>query len=78
METTVKGLFALRQLRRDIQDDAGLDFPQGMHKEMLILYDVCKGLDLNIFQCKEVLAEVGWSYIHNYLETPVDLSTGNF
>lgn len=77
METTVKGLFALRQLRRELQDDAGLDFPQATQKEMLILYDVCKGLDLNIFQCKEVLGEVGWCYIHNYLETPVDLSTRN-
>lgn len=71
METTVKGLFALRQLRREFQDDAGLDFPQAMHTEMLVLYDVCKSLDLNLFQCQEVLGEVGFQYVHTYLETPV-------
>ncbi|MFN8446560.1 MAG: hypothetical protein U0175_37560 [Caldilineaceae bacterium] len=49
METAVKGLFALRQLQREFQDDAGLDFPQAMHTEMLVLYDVLESLDLNLF-----------------------------
>lgn len=64
METSMKGLYALCQLRRNLQDDAGLNFPQATHKEMLILYDVCKGLDLNLFQCKEVLGEVAWRYVN--------------
>ena len=71
MEATTKGLLALRQLRRDLQDDAGLDFPQAMHTEMLVLYDVCKSLDLNLFQCQDVLGEVGWHYVHAYLEMPI-------
>lgn len=36
MEISTKGLFALRQLRRDWQDDAGSDFPQALHTEMLV------------------------------------------
>jgi len=78
MEVSIKGLFALRHLRRDLQDNAGLNFPQATHREMLILYDVCKGLDLNLFQCKEVLGEVAWRYVNNYLETPIELSKRNF
>ena len=73
MAIAVKDLLALRQLRRDIQDNAGLDFPQATHTEVLVLYDVCKSLDLNIFQCKEILGEIGWHYINDYLETPVKL-----
>jgi len=72
METTMKGLFALRQLRRDWQDDAGLDFPLALHTEMLVLYDVCRCLGLNIFQCREVLSEVGWAYVNGYLERRVE------
>lgn len=72
MQTTMKGLFALRQLRRDLQDDAGLNFPQATHTEMLVLHDVCRCLDLNIFQCREVLGEVGWAYVNGYIERRID------
>lgn len=78
METSMKGLYALRQLRRDLQDDAGLNFPQATHREMLILYDVCKSLDLTLFQCKEILGEVAWRYVNNYLEMPIELPKRNF
>ena len=73
MEVTTKGLFALRQLRHDLQDNAGLHFPQDVHTEMLVLYDVCRSLDFNIFQCREVLGEVGWDYINDHLERRIDL-----
>jgi hypothetical protein len=73
METTNKGLWALRQLRQEIQDDTGLAFPQAMHNEILVLYDVCKCLDLNIFQCKDVLGEVGWAYVNGYLERQIEI-----
>lgn len=72
METTMKGLFALRQLRRDLQDDAGLNFPQALHAEILVLHDVCRCLDLNIFQCREVLGEVGCAYVNGYLERRIN------
>ena len=73
MEISIKGLYALRQLRRELQDDAGFDFPHAMHTEMLVLYDVCRCLDLNIFQCREVLGEVGWAYANGYLERKVEV-----
>jgi len=73
METTMKGIFALRQLRRDLQDDADLSFPQATHTEMLVLHDVCRCLDLNIFQCREVLGEVGWAYVNGYIERRIDV-----
>lgn len=73
METTMKGIFALRQLRRDLQDDAGLNFPHALHTEMLVLHDVCRCLDLNIFQRREVLGEVGWAYVNGYLERKIEV-----
>ncbi len=75
MEATMKGLFALRQLRRELQDDAGLNFPQGVHTEMLVLYDVCRSLDLNLFQCRDILGEVGWAYVNGYLERRIELKS---
>jgi hypothetical protein len=71
METNMKGLYALRKLRQELQDDAGLEFPQAIHTEMLVLYDVCKCLDFNLFQCKAVLGEIGWRYINSYLAMPI-------
>jgi len=75
MEATMKGLFALRHLRRELQDNAGLNFPQEVHKEMLVLYDVCRSLDLNLFQCRDVLGEVGWAYVNGYLERRIELKS---
>jgi|688.fasta_scaffold431728_2 hypothetical protein len=71
METNMKGLYALRKLRQELQDDAGLEFPQAIHTEMLVLYDVCKCLDFNLFQCKAVLGEIDWRYINSYLAMPI-------
>jgi hypothetical protein len=34
---------------------------------------VCRCLGLNIFQCREVLSEVGWAYVNGYLERRVDV-----
>jgi len=75
MQVTTKGLFALRQLRRDLQDNAGLNFPHDLHSEMLVLYDVCRSLEFNIFQCREVLGEIGWAYVNGYLERRIDLKS---
>ena len=33
----MKGIQSLRQLRRDLQDEAGLSFPQAVHIELLAL-----------------------------------------
>jgi hypothetical protein len=75
MEATMKGLFALRQLRRELQDNAGLNFPQEVHTEMLVLYDVCRSLDLNLFQCRDILGEVGWAYVNGYLERRINVKS---
>ena len=69
----MKGIQSLRQLRRDLQDEAGLSFPQAVHIELLVLYDVCRCLEFNIFQCKEVLGEVGWAYVNGYLARRIEL-----
>jgi hypothetical protein len=73
MLVALQGMLALRQLRMELQEDAGDAFPSSVHTEMLVLYDVCKSLDLNIFQCREILGEACWAYINDYLTSAVSL-----
>ena len=71
MEVTMKGAFALKRLRQELQETAGEEFPNGIHRELLVLYDVCKYLDLNIFEAKDVLGEFGWLYVTTQICSPV-------
>lgn len=66
-----QGVMALAKLCKEWQQDAGDEFPEGMSNHLLILYDVCKLLDLNIFQTQEVLSERGWRYVIAYISTPI-------
>jgi hypothetical protein len=70
MEVTMRGALALRQLRHELQDGAGDDFPDGVLTELLVLHDVCKSLGLHIFQAREVLGEVGWKCVADYINAP--------
>lgn len=66
---TTKSLGKLKKLRQDLQEDAGLDYPNDVMDQLLMLYDVCKCLDLNIFQVKDILGEVGWSAVNAYINS---------
>lgn len=66
-----QGVVALTNLRKEWQKDAGEEFPEGLSNQLLILYDVCKLLELNIFQIQEVLSEHGWRYVTAYINTPI-------
>jgi len=71
MHTTMAGICALRKLRKAWQEDAGDVFPEAVLTQLLVLYDVCKGLELNIFQIEDVLGRAGWQGIRDYLNTTV-------
>lgn len=71
MEVTMRGAVALKRLRQELQENAEEDFPNGIHRELLVLYDVCKCLDLNIFEAKDVLGEFGWRYVTRQISSPV-------
>ena len=75
MYTDQRGMKALQQLRIDLQESAGFDFPQGCLKELLVLYDVCKYLDLNIFQAQDVLGVHGYASVADYINQPVDVNS---
>lgn len=66
-----EGIIALRSLRHEWQQDAGEHFPQAVLIELLVLRDICKKLDLNIFQCQDVLGEEGWGYVNAYINMPI-------
>ena len=70
MLITMAGLTKLQALRQELQEDAGENFPQGVMTELLVLYDVCKLLELNIFQAREVIGELAWKYITSYINSP--------
>lgn len=70
MEVSMRGAVALRQLRHQLQDSAGEDFPQGVLTELLVLHDVCRSLDLNVFQAREILGESGWRCVAEYINGP--------
>lgn len=70
MEVTTKGAIALKQLRQKLQEDANGEFPKAVMRELLILHDVCKSLDLNVFQAKEVLGNSGWQGVVGHLNSP--------
>lgn len=67
MLTTMAGICALRKLRQAWQEDAGDAFPDDVITELLVLYDVCKRLDLNIFQIEDVLGRAARQGINDYL-----------
>jgi hypothetical protein len=71
MLITMAGLTKLQALRQELQEDAGENFPQGVMTELLVLYDVCKLLELSIFQAREVLGELAWKSVTNYINSPI-------
>ncbi|MEM7127027.1 MAG: hypothetical protein AAF702_11905 [Chloroflexota bacterium] len=74
MRTTVAGISGLRQLRMQLEEDAGDDFPEAVFTEILTLYDVCHTLHLNVFQIREVLGNAALLGIHNHLDATVILT----
>ncbi|MEZ4711609.1 MAG: hypothetical protein R3A44_30725 [Caldilineaceae bacterium] len=74
MLTTVAGICALRKLRKAWQEDAGDSYPEAVMTELLVLYDVCSGLELNIFQKTDILGQIAWEGIQHHLDTPVMLA----
>lgn len=68
MIINVLGIRALQKLRFEHQEAAGLDFPEACLTEMLFLYDVCKYLELNIFQAQEVLGAPAWEMVSNHIK----------
>ncbi|MEZ4713113.1 MAG: hypothetical protein R3A44_38340 [Caldilineaceae bacterium] len=71
----LRGMKALQQLRIDIQESAEMEFPHACLTEMLLLYDVCKYLELSIFQAREVLGAPAYHMVMKHLNAPVSLPT---
>lgn len=71
----LRGVKALQQLRIQHQEAAGLEFPEACLDEMLFLYDVCKYLELSLFQSQEVLGAPAYKMVTDYINSPVGLPT---
>jgi len=75
MLTTMAGIMALERLRTQLEEDAGDAFPHDVLPQLLMLYDVCRCLDLSIFHIREVLGDVGWTFLRAELDAPVGRPT---
>lgn len=69
------GIQALKQLRFDLQESAGHEFPHSQLTEMLVLYDVSKALGLSVFQAKEVLGEAAYDMVAAHINSPAVIPT---
>lgn len=70
MRTDLNGLDALKHLRQAWQEDAGTAYPHDVLPQLLVLYDVCKGLDLNVFEATTVLGQVGLQAVKAHINAP--------
>lgn len=75
MLTTMAGIMALERLRTQLEEDAGDAFPHDVLPQLLMLYDVCRCLDLSIFHIREVMGDVGWAFVRAELDAPVGTPT---
>lgn len=70
-----RGTIALQQLRIDLQESAGVDFPHACLTEMLLLYDACKYLELSVFQAQEILGVSAYQMVTAHINSPVGYPT---
>ncbi|MEZ4677260.1 MAG: hypothetical protein R2932_23885 [Caldilineaceae bacterium] len=52
-----------------------MDFPDGCLTELLILYDICKSLELSIFQAQQVLGAPAWELVIEHINGPAGMPT---
>ncbi len=75
MLTTMTGIMALERLRTELEEDAGDAFPHDVLPQLLMLYDVCRCLELSIFHIREVMGDSGWAFVRSELAAPVGKPT---
>lgn len=75
MHVTMAGVIALEQLRMQLEEDAGADYPHDVRTELLMLYDVCSRLNMGLFYMQDVLGDKGWAYVQAEIDKPVGLPT---
>ena len=77
MRTDLYGLERLQQLRQQLQEDTGETYPQGVMRELLVLYDVGKALDMTYFELRSVMGVDGFKAVtqhinsHELIDVPV-------
>lgn len=69
----LRGIQALQQLRQEFQESAGVAFPGSCLKEMLVLYDVCKKLEVPLTFTKVVLGAPAYDMVMDYINAPINL-----
>ncbi|MCX6048117.1 MAG: hypothetical protein NT075_23710 [Chloroflexi bacterium] len=74
MRTDMQGLDSLKNLRQQWQEDAVEEYPKDVLPELLVLYDVCGALDLNIFEAREVLGNAALQAVKEHINSPANIA----
>jgi len=74
MRTNLQGIDSLKNLRQQWQEDAGEEYPRDVLSELLVLYDVCEALDLNIFEARDVMGTTGLQAVREHINSPADIT----
>ena len=67
----LRGVKALQELRIELEESAGLAFPESCLSEMLLLYDVCKHLELPLHHAQGVLGAPAYKMVKDYINSPL-------
>jgi hypothetical protein len=75
MITDLRGIKALQHLRLELEESAGSEFPNSCLPQMLMLYDVCKHLELPLHHAQGVLGASAFEMVTEYINGQVGLPT---
>jgi hypothetical protein len=71
MITDLRGVKALQQLRLELEESAGQEFPESCLPQMLLLYDVCKHLEIPLHHAQGVLGSSAYKMVTDHINRPI-------
>ena len=71
MITDLRGVKALQHLRLELEESAGSKFPDSCLPQMLMLYDICRHLELPLHHAQGVLGSSAFKMVTAYINVPV-------
>lgn len=68
MLTSNAGVSELARIRQELETESGSDYPHTVLRELLVLYDACGALGLDMRRIEQVLGTVGLQNVKSHLE----------
>lgn len=68
MLTSNAGVSELVRIRKELETESGSDYPHSVLRELLVLYDACSALGMDMKRIEQVLGTVGLQKVRSHLE----------